>query len=40
MISGMTMNQVLPPTRPVFGLRGDRSHMASRRRDQRRLRCS
>src|SRR5436309_6666893 len=39
-ISGITTSQILPPVRPVRGLRGDRSQSASRSVDQRKVRCS
>ena len=38
--SGISTSQILPPVRPLRGLRGERSQSASRRVDQRRLRCS
>ena len=37
---GTTSHQSLPPTFPVFGLRGERSQRASRTMDQRSVRCS
>src|SRR5439155_8158610 len=39
-ISGITTSQILPPVRPVRGLRGERSQSASRTVDQRKVRCS
>ena len=40
MVSGITINQTLPPMRPLRGLRGGRSQSASRTVDQRSVRCS
>jgi hypothetical protein len=37
--SGIDTSQILPPMRPLRGLRGERSQSASRRVDERRLRC-
>ena len=39
-ISGITISQIRPPTRPLRGLRGERSQSASRTVDQRSVRCS
>src|SRR5688572_5793673 len=39
-ISGITTSHTRPPTRPLRGLRGERSQSASRTVDQRRVRCS
>ena len=39
-ISGITISQTRPPTRPLRGLRGERSQSASRTVDQRSVRCS
>ena len=39
-INGITMSHTRPPTRPLRGLLGERSHSASRIVDQRRVRCS
>ena len=39
-ISGIRISQIRPPTRPLRGLRGERSQSASRTVDQRSVRCS
>ena len=39
-ISGITTSHTRPPTRPLRGLRGERSQSASRTVDQRRVPCS
>src|SRR6266700_3931272 len=39
-VNGISSSHSRPPTRPLRGLRGCRSHSASRSTDQRRVRCS